>query len=532
MLARLALSARRGRRVIARPLSASSSSPPPPEPQPYARSRAIPLAMQHAIASGAISEDTPVAMFIDLDRLRSKAAAMHAAFPPTVDITHAFAVKANPLAGVLHEVQAMGGGAECASMFEVEHALRQGVPPAKIIFDSPCKTRPELLRCFELGVVINLDCMEEIERVARILEAEVEALIYYPEDIDEDDLIDALEAVLNPMHIEGGGAKIGVRVNPQIGAGSIAAVSTATATSKFGVGLVDYEADLIAAFERYDWLTGLHCHVGSQGCELSLLVEGVRRLSKLAEDINGSVGRAQVSWLDLGGGLPMNYGTDEERPTYEEYAAALLEAVPEVRSSYIQHASCVVSPSRCVGTTPRLSLVCLVRFAGPLLWLRCVGPLLSATSFSSSLIHTHTHTHTPSPPDQVFEEGRYKLYTEFGRSLVTKAGWLGTRIEYTKVAGGQHIATCHVGSNMLLRTAYFPETWRHEMTVLDALGGVKPLPGETGAEAEAAADHVEEELIPYNIAGPLCFSGDQIALRRPLPRIAAGDHLVIHDCGG
>ena len=156
-------------------------------------------------------------------------------------------------------------------------------------------------------------------------------------------------------------------------------------------------------------------------------------------------------------------------------------------------------------------------------------PLLLSLHISFSHTHTHTHTHTL---DKVFEEGRYKLYTEFGRSLVTKAGWLGTRIEYTKVAGGQHIATCHVGSNMLLRTAYFPETWRHEMTVLDALGEVKPLPGETGAEAGAAADHVEEELIPYNIAGPLCFSGDQIALGRPLPRIAAGDHLVIHDCGG
>ena len=42
----------------------------------------------------------------------------------------------------------------------------------------------------------------------------------------------------------------------------------------------------------------------------------------------------------------------------------------------------------------------------------------------------------------------------------------------------------------MLRTAYFPETWRHEMTVLDAEGAVKPLPGEVGAEDEA-------ELIPY-----------------------------------
>ena len=36
----------------------------------------------------------------------------------------------------------------------------------------------------------------------------------------------------------------------------------------------------------------------------------------------------------------------------------------------------------------------------------------------------------------------------------------------------------------------------------------------------------------YDIAGPMCFSGDYVAKRVWLPEIQAGDFLVIHDKGG
>lgn len=70
-------------------------------------------------------------------------------------------------------------------------------------------------------------------------------------------------------------------------------------------------------------------------------------------------------------------------------------------------------------------------------------------------------------------------------------------MEYCKKAGGKNIATVHAGSNLMLRTCYLPSQWKHNVTVCDAKGAVKE--GET-------------EL--YDVAGPLCFSGDVIVHNR------------------
>jgi len=185
------------------------------------------------------------------------------------------------------------------------------------------------------------------------------------------------------------------------------------------------------------------CDALRECCELGMLVEGAKTIVKLAKQINQRAGQQQVTMLDIGGGMSVNYCSDEDAPTYPQYAELLKARVPELF------------------------------------------------------------------------DGSFKVFTEFGRSLVQKSGWIGSRIEFTKKAGGKSIATVHCGSNLLLRTCYLPEQWKHDLTVLTPGGGVKAGPTEV-----------------YDIAGPLCFSADLIAKDRSLPHIESGDHMVIHDCGG
>merc|ERR1711998_238030 len=92
--------------------------------------------------------------------------------------------------------------------------------------------------------------------------------------------------------------------------------------------------------------------------------------------------------------------------------------------------------------------------------------------------------------------GEWEIFTEMGRSMVAKSGFIGSRIEFTKMAGGKKISTIHCGSNMMLRTCYLPHQWVHDVT------------------------------------GPLCFSADLLVVNRNMPDIEAGEHLVLHDCGG
>ena len=55
------------------------------------------------------------------------------------------------------------------------------------------------------------------------------------------------------------GQFIGVRINPQIGGGTIASVSTATKTSKFGIPLLDNQAQVMKMFADNPWISMIHC---------------------------------------------------------------------------------------------------------------------------------------------------------------------------------------------------------------------------------------------------------------------------------
>jgi diaminopimelate decarboxylase len=260
------------------------------------------LAVRAAVEQGLLTEEQPVTALLDVAGIRSSVAELRAAFTAVTDapVLHAFAVKAAPLVPVLALLHAEGMGAEVASPGELALARAAGLPPELIVLDSPAKTAAELREALDLGIAVNADNWQEIARIDALLGAGPSA------------------------------SPLGLRVNPQVGGGSIGALSTATPTSKFGVALCDEGArdQVVRAFLDRPWLTRLHAHSGSQGMPLARMTQGILAVYDLAEEINAAAGRQQIDTVDIGGGLPVNFASDDHTPTFTEYAALLKERVP------------------------------------------------------------------------------------------------------------------------------------------------------------------------------------------------------------
>lgn len=365
-----------------------------------------------AVQEGLLGEDRPLAAFVDTDAVARSVSDLQEAFPEHFE--HMFAAKANTLRSALGLAKSLGLGCEVASPGELEQALRAGFEPGQIVFDEPAKTPAVLRKVFDAGVNLNIDNFQEFSRVAGL-----QATSRHDTDI-------------------------GFRINPQVGAGRIGAMSTATSSSKFGVALEDdgNREAIVDCYLQNSWMNSLHTHVGSQGCSLELMSRGVGKVTELAEEINERAGRQQVRVIDIGGGLPVNFESDEVRPTFADYAETL-------------H-----------GTAPAL--------------------------FS----------------------GRYRVKTEFGRSLMAKNGFIASRVEYTKISGGRRIAITHAGAQVATRTIFMPDHWKIRISAH----------GPDGLAKSGVA-------VSQDIAGPLCFAGDMAGTDRTLPLIEPGDYVVLHDTG-
>ncbi|EFL50492.1 Orn/DAP/Arg decarboxylase 2 [Solidesulfovibrio fructosivorans JJ]] len=278
--------------------------------------------VEKGIAAGMIREADTAVVFHDLDMLERRLGEVTTAFGPAA--LAAAAIKANPLPPVLAFLAGLGAGAEAASLPEVRLALDAGFTAGRIVFDSPAKTFEELRLAVSLGLNVNADNLDEVERLGTV------------------------GASL------GRAPRAGLRVNPQVGLGRIKATSVAGVYSKFGVPLADREA-ILAAFARCPWLEGLHVHIGSQGCSLDMLVAGVGAIYDLALEINARLGARRVRRFDLGGGLPVAYRDTDDPPTPGVYAAALAERCPGLFSGQFDlvtefgrflHAPCGLAVSR------------------------------------------------------------------------------------------------------------------------------------------------------------------------------------------
>jgi diaminopimelate decarboxylase len=268
----------------------------------------ISAVLQSALQGGWIRPEDTAAILLHTDYLHQRLQALSQAFPSHA--LHTVAVKAMPLPSVLRGIAQAGFGAEVASLPELKLALRCGFPADRIVFDSPAKTKAELAWAVAEGVTINADNLEELARIHQILG-------------------DSMPR-----------AGIGLRINPQVGTGSIAATSTAGEWSKFGMPLNESRADILMAFKSYSWLSGLHMHIGSQGISLDQLSTGAARLQALLSEVRQAVAQLgrpnQLRTVNIGGGLPAQYADEDLDIRPEEYVARLRQVLPALQDPTLQ----------------------------------------------------------------------------------------------------------------------------------------------------------------------------------------------------
>jgi diaminopimelate decarboxylase len=207
------------------------------------------------------------------------------------DALIAFAVKANSNLSVLATLAGLGCGADTVSEGEIRRALAAGVPAERIIFSGVGKTDAELAFAIRAGVrQINLESGAELDRLIAL----AASLAARPE--------------------------VAVRVNPDVGAGGHAKITTGGKGDKFGVP-VQEALDLYARASASPHVrpVGLACHIGSQITTLEPLRAAFQVLRDMTERLRGK--GMEVTRLDLGGGLGVPYYGDAATPAPADYVA-------------------------------------------------------------------------------------------------------------------------------------------------------------------------------------------------------------------
>jgi diaminopimelate decarboxylase len=103
-----------------------------------------------------------------------------------------------------------------------------------------------------------------------------------------------------------------------------------------------------------------------------------------------------------------------------------------------------------------------------------------------------------------------KLILEPGRMIVGNAGILVARVVYVKDGGGRRFTIVDAGMNDLIRPTLYEA--HHEIWPVMEARGLEPP-------------------VMQDVVGPVCETGDYLALGRSLPPFAAGDLVSVMTAG-
>ncbi len=247
------------------------------------------LSVDDLDADSIVSETgTPVYIY-SLKRVLANFHRLRAAFSPLNARIH-FSVKANGSLAILRALNNAGSGFDCVSAGEIHRTLKAGAAARDIVFAGVGKTREEIAFAVSKGIGwFNV------------------------------------ENVLELAHINDAAARMGVetvpvalRLNPQVAAKTHRYMATGHDAAKFGL-TADVIREALAQQDNYPRINiaGIHMHIGSQLSDSAATLEALDSLLELIGPY------AQIRTINLGGGLPVGYRTDEIIPSFHDLAAAL-----------------------------------------------------------------------------------------------------------------------------------------------------------------------------------------------------------------
>ena len=213
------------------------------------------------------------------------------------EVTICYSVKANSNLGVIATLADLGSGADVVSEGELRRALLSGIPAEKIVFSGVGKTEAEMTYALNADIAqFNVESRAELEQLSEVATK------------------------------QGKTARISLRVNPDIDAGTHEKISTGKAENKFGIAWDEAEASYAKAATLPGLeIVGIDIHIGSQITELTPFRNAFTKVADLLKKLTDA--GHNITTLDLGGGLGIPYGPEDAPPPSPENYANLIDEI-------------------------------------------------------------------------------------------------------------------------------------------------------------------------------------------------------------
>ena len=397
----------------------------------------------------------------NIDQVVQRGEALLAALP--FPVQGYYAVKANPRRGLL-EALAPRWGADVVSVGEAHAATAAGIAPSAMIYSGVGKSDTDIETAIRMGIgQINAESIEEVAAIRACAER------------------------------VGRKAKVGLRVNPDVRADTLAQISTGSAGDKFGIQIeaVPMVYRALHSPENVDGLIpgGLAVHIGSQMQSLVPLEAAVMAIATLAMQLLAE-GLA-VPCLDLGGGLGIRY-KDETPPSPTDYAAALTKGLAPARARIdAGEMAIAIEPGRWLVGPAGVLLSRVMRTKAP--------PMRLATGdddLKPGDARAHAHDNDYDSDNGDAHDNDNDSDSDNDKNSGNSPSDIAP------------IALLDAGMHTLMRPALY-DAWHHIVPVVS-----------------------QAVTTPYRIAGPVCESTDTWATPRLLPAtLQAGDAVAVLDAG-